>query len=82
MFGPMGVDLRSSRTDARGLFAGKTVLRAVLIVLTCLSIKPFDLGKWGEDVWCAMQWHVRSSVSSSDANGGPLSVDSDIGGLY
>ena len=43
----MGVDLRSSRTDARSLFAGKAVLRAVLIVLTCLSIKPFDLGKWG-----------------------------------
>ena len=29
-----------------------------------------------------MQWHVRNSESSSDANGGPLSVDSDIGGPY
>ena len=27
-----------------------------------------------------MQWYVRNSASSSDANGGPLSVDSDIGG--
>ena len=82
MFGPMGVDLRSSRTASRGFLAGKAVLRAVLIVLTCLSIKPLDLGKCGEDVWCAMQWHVRNSVSSSEANGGPLSVDSDMGGPY
>ena len=29
-------------------------------------------------MWC----HVRNSVSSSDANGGPLSVDSDAGGAY
>ena len=29
-----------------------------------------------------MQWHVRNSASSSDANGGPLSVDSDAGGPY
>ena len=55
MFGPMGVDLRSSITDTRGLFAGKAVLRSVLIVLTCLSMKLFDLGKWGDEVWCAMQ---------------------------
>ena len=64
------------------LLAGEAVLRAVLIVLTCLSIKPFDLGKWGEDVWCAMLWPMRNSASSSDAKGGPLSVDSDIGGPY
>ena len=47
MFGLIGVDLRSSRTDARGLFAGRVVLRAILNVLTCLSIKPFDLGNQG-----------------------------------
>ena len=82
MFGPIGVDLRSSRTVTRGLLAGKAMLRAVLIVLTCLSIKPFDHGKWGEDAWCAMQWHVKNSVSSSGVKGGPLSVDSDIGGPY
>ena len=54
MFGPMGVDLRSSRTDSRGFLAGRAVLRAVLMVLTCLSMKPFDLGKWGELVWWVM----------------------------
>ena len=50
MFGPMGVDLRSSRTDSRGFLAGRAVLRAVLMVLTCLSINLLDLGKCGEDV--------------------------------
>ena len=50
MFGPMGMDLRSSRTVARGLLAFRVVLRAVVIVLTCLSMNPFDLGKCGEDV--------------------------------
>ena len=50
IFGPMGMDLRSNKTDSRGFLAGKAVLRAVLIVLTCLSIKPLDLGKCGEDV--------------------------------
>ena len=29
-----------------------------------------------------MQWCMRTSVSSSDAEGGPLSVDSNMGGLY
>ena len=62
--------------------ADKAVLRAVLIVLTCHSIKPLDLGKCGDEVWCVMQWCVRNSASSSEANGGPLSVDSDMGGPY
>ena len=29
-----------------------------------------------------MWWHVRNSVSSSEANGGPLSVDRNVGGPY
>ena len=29
-----------------------------------------------------MQWCIRNSVSSSDAKGEPLSVDSDMGGPY
>ena len=49
ILGPIGVDWRSNRTVLRDLFAGKTVLSAVLMVLTCLSIKPLDLGKCGED---------------------------------
>ena len=47
MFGPTVVDLRSSRSVTRGLLVAKAVLRAVLIVLTCLSIKPFDWGNGG-----------------------------------
>ena len=29
-----------------------------------------------------MQWCIRNSVSSSEANRGPLSVDSNVGGPY
>ena len=79
---PIGVDQRSNRTASRDLFAGKAVLNAVLMVLTCLSIKPLDLWKCGKEVWCSMQWCGRNSASSSDANGGPLSVDSDASGPY
>ena len=50
IFGPMGMDLRSSRTVARGLLAGTGVLRVVLMVLTCLLMNPFDLGNRGEEV--------------------------------
>ena len=50
IFGPIGVDLRSSKTDARGLLAGKAVLRVVFMVLTCLSMNPLDLGKSGQEV--------------------------------
>ena len=50
IFGPIGMDLRSSRTAARALLAGKAVVRVVLMVLTCLSMSPLDLGKCGEDM--------------------------------
>ena len=82
ILGPMGVDQRSSRAVSRNFLDGKVVLSAVLMVPTCLSIKPLDLGKCGDEVWCSMQWHIRNSASSSDANGSPLSVDSNEGGRY
>ena len=50
ILGPIGVDLRSNRTASRDLLDGKAVLSPVLMVLTCLSIKPLDLGKCGEEV--------------------------------
>ena len=54
MFDPMGVDLRSSRTVSRDFLAGKAAWRTVLIVLTCLLMKPLDIGKWEDKVGCAM----------------------------
>ena len=44
------MDWTSSRTVSRDFFAGKAVLIAVLMVLTCLSVKPLDLGKCGDEV--------------------------------
>ena len=82
ILGPIGVECRSNRTVSRGFLVGKAVFSAVLMVLTCLLMKPFDLGKWGNEVWCSMQWYIRNSVSSSDANGGPLPADSNEGGPY
>ena len=47
MLGPIGIDLRSSRMSSRGFFAAWAVLSALLMVLTCCSMKPLDLGKVG-----------------------------------
>ena len=49
-FGPIGMVLRSSRTDSRVFLAGKALLRAVFNVLTCLLMNLLDLGKSGEEV--------------------------------
>ena len=54
ILGPISVDQRSSRTVSRDFFAGKAVLSAVLMVLTCLSMKPLDLGKCGDEVYGAL----------------------------
>ena len=75
MLGLIGVDLRSSRTSSRGFFAALAVLSTVLMVLTCCSMKPLDLGKWGEDVECSMWWH-----SFSDEKGWLLSSESSDDG--
>ena len=50
ILGPIGMDQRSNRTASKDLFAGKVVLSTVLMVLTCLSMKPLGLGKCGEEV--------------------------------
>ena len=43
MWGPMGVNHRFHRRVLRVVPATWVVLRVVLMVLTCLSMKPFDL---------------------------------------
>ena len=53
MLHPIRVNLRSSRTSSRGFFAAWAVLSIVLMVLTCHSTKPVDLGKWGR-MWSAL----------------------------
>ena len=43
-WGPIGVDLKLRRRSSRDLPEDLAVSKADLIVLICLSIKPFDLG--------------------------------------
>ena len=45
-------------------------------------MNPFDLGKCGEELECSMWWHCRNCMSSSDAKGCLLSVESRDGGPY
>ena len=60
MLGPIRVNLKSSRMSSRGFFAVWAVFSTVLMVLTCHSTKPLDLGKQGEDVECSMWLHRRT----------------------
>ena len=53
MLDPIGVNLRSSRMSSRGFFAAWTVLSTVLMVLTCCSMKPLDLGNRGR-MWSTL----------------------------
>ena len=53
MLGPIRVNLRSSRTLSMGFFDIWSVLSAVLMVLTCHSMKPLNLEKW-EMRWSAL----------------------------
>ena len=48
LLGLFGVDQRSSRMSSRGLSESWPVLSAVLMILTCHSVNPLDLRKWGE----------------------------------
>ena len=72
MLGPIGVGQRSGRTSSRGFYAAWAVLSAVLMVLTCCSMKPLDLGKW-ESALCG---------GAGDKNGWLLSIESRDSGLY
>ena len=46
----MGVDLRLRRKSSSDLPEDFAVAKAVLIVLTCRSMKPLDLGYRGDEV--------------------------------
>ena len=64
---PMGVDHRSSRSS-REVPASWQVMRAVLIILTCHSMKPLHWGKWVEEVvWSC--WHCGNCSNSSETKG-------------
>ena len=71
ILGPTGVDHRLSRS---GLPASWVVLRAGFRVLSFHSMKPFDWGKWGEEVVWSICCHCKNCVNSSDAKGGTLLV--------
>ena len=60
IFGPIGVDCKSSRRSPTDLPASWVVLRVVFKVLTSLSINPLDQGKCGEDVVWSMCCHCRN----------------------
>ena len=61
----MGVDCRFSRRVSRGVPAAWVVLKAVLIVFTCLLMKSLDLGYRGNDViWsiCGLCMNLAKSA--------------------
>ena len=55
------------------------VLRAVV---TCLSMKPLDLGYRGNDVMWSVCCFCINLARSSDEKVGPFSVNIYLGGLY
>ena len=56
------------------------VANAVLTILTCLSINPFDLGCRGDCIMCQMCLVIIYHVKVSEANGCPLYVNYHLGG--
>ena len=58
------------------------VERAVLMVLTCHSMKLFDFGWNGDKVMWSMCCDDRNLAGVSDENGGPLAVENHFSGLY
>ena len=82
IWGPCGVDLKLRRRSLRDLPEELAVSKAVLIVLICHSIKPFDLGQWGDEVIWSIQYDARNFWRASDENGGPLSEKQSLEGPY
>ena len=82
IFGVIGVHHRSRSRSSKDVLASWLVLRAVLSVLTCCSMKLLDWGKWGEEVICLMYWHWRNHSKFSEMKGGSLSVYVMLGDLY
>ena len=82
MLGPIGIEHRSKRSSSSDLPESWVLLSVVLMVLTCHSMKPLDLRKWGKEVIWSIKLHCKNWVSLSDMKEGPLSVWSRQGGLY
>ena len=49
-FGLIGVGLMHKRRSSKVFPEADAVTSAVCMVLTCLSINPFDFGSWGDVV--------------------------------
>ena len=52
------------------------------MVLTCLTMNPFDFGYCGDEVMYSTIWLVMNWAKSSEENGGPLSVVRLLGFPY
>ena len=50
--------------------AAKKPLEDILLDLTCCSMKPLDLGKWGKDVECSMWCHWRNEQAPQTKRAG------------
>ena len=63
IFGPIGVDPRSRSRSSKGVLESWLVLRAVLSILTCYSIKSLDEGKWGRK-WCGLSIDIGETAQN------------------
>ena len=64
---------------SKGKLEDWEVVKAVLMVLICLSIKPFDLGYKGDEVMWSMAWDDIKCENWSEEKGGPLSEKKRLG---
>ena len=69
MRGLIGVEWGSSRMASSGVPAACEVMRAVLMVFTCLLMNPLDLEYWGDDVMWSICWFCMYLTRFSDKKG-------------
>ena len=81
-FGPIGVDLKHNMRSSKVFPEAVAVASDVFMVLTCLSITPFDFGKWGDVVMWSTLWFNINLANVSEANSCPLSVVKLLGVPY
>ena len=67
--GPMGVECNVCSRWSREVFDACAVAKDVFMVLTCLSIKPLDLGYKGDEVMWSMACDVKNCEKASDEKG-------------